>query len=98
MSLIPRKAVSGRKSNQPSRLKRSGPEVIKNFMLNSTSIELQMLITNKMLKNEDISCFQTLIGCIYHAYKCQNANNCCWHFNIYEHDKFCAQLSMKKVS
>ena len=24
---------------------------------------------------------------IYHADKCKNANNC-WHFNIYQHDKY----------
>ena len=24
---------------------------------------------------------------IYPAHKCLNANNC-WHFNIYEHDKY----------
>ena len=24
---------------------------------------------------------------IYPAHKCQNVNNC-WHFNIYEHDKY----------
>ena len=28
----------------------------------------------------------------YHADKYSNANNC-WHFNIYEQNKFCAQLS-----
>ena len=36
--------------------------------------------------------FQTLRCCIYPANKCSNANNC-WHFNIYEQDKFNAQLS-----
>ena len=30
---------------------------------------------------------------IYLANKCLNTNNC-WHFNIYEHVKFHAQLSM----
>ena len=50
-------------------------------------MEIQMLIKTKMLKNKDISCFQTLRCCIYRANKCLNANNC-WHFNIYEHDTF----------
>ena len=46
----------------------------------------------KTEKNKELSFFQTLRCCIYHANKCLNANNC-WHFNIYEHDKFHAQLS-----
>ena len=27
---------------------------------------------------------------IYPAHKCKNANKCykCWHFNIYQHDKY----------
>ena len=39
------------------------------FILNQMSITFQMLIKTKMLKNKDISCFQTL-RCIYHANKC----------------------------
>ena len=45
-----------------------------------------------MLKYIDFSCFQTLRCCIYHADKCLKANNC-WHFNIYEYDKFHTQWS-----
>ena len=56
------------------------------------SMKFHLLIKTEMLKNKDLSCFQILRCCIYHAYKCLNANN--WgHFNIYEHDKFHAQLS-----
>ena len=58
-------------------------------MLNQLSMEFQLLTKTKMLKNKDFSCFQTLRYSIYHAHKCQNANDC-WHFNIYEHDKFYA--------
>ena len=58
------------------------------YMLNSTEHEIQQSIKAIMLTN----CFKSLRCCIYHANKCLNANNC-WHFNIYEQDKFCAQLS-----
>ena len=71
----------------------SGPKVIKLFSCSSQlNMEFQMLIKSKMLKNKDFSCVQMLRCCIYHNYKYLNANNC-WHFNIYEHDKFHAQLS-----
>ena len=33
---------------------------------------------------------------IFSAHKCRNANNC-WHFNIYEQEKFHAEFSMNKV-
>ena len=56
------------------------------FVLNPTEHGIQMLIKSKMLKNKDLSCFQMLRCCIYHAHKYQDAN-------IYEHDKFHAQLS-----
>ena len=61
-------------------------------------MKFQLLVKAKTLKNIYSSCFETLKCCVYHAYKCQNANTC-WHFNIYEHDKFSAQLSwgLKKV-
>ena len=65
-----------------------GPEV----MLNSTDRGISMAHKTKMLKYKDVSFFQTLRCYIYHANKCLNANNC-WHFNIYEHDQFYAQLS-----
>ena len=70
-----------------------GPEVIKLFSCSTQlSIAFQLLIKPEMLKNKDFSCFQTLIFCIYDAYKCSNAINC-WHFNIYEHNEFYSQLS-----
>ena len=50
----------------------------------------------KILTNEEVSCFKSLICCFYHANKCSNDNKC-WHFNIYEQDKFRAQLKGKKV-
>ena len=70
-----------------------GPEVIKLFSCSTQlSTKLQLHIKAKILSNNDVSCFKTLICYIYHANKCKNANNC-WHFNIYEQDKFRAQLS-----
>ena len=71
----------------------SGPEVIK-LLLRSTqlSTKFQLLIKTKIPKNEEVPSLKSLRLCIYHANKCSNANNC-WHFNIYEQDKFCAQLS-----
>ena len=45
-----------------------------------------------MLENSDLSGFQILRCYIYHADNCLIANDF-WHFNIYEHDKFYAQLS-----
>ena len=69
-----------------------GPEVIKLFSCSTQlSMKFQLLIKTKVLTNEEVPCFKSL-RCIYHANKCQNANNC-WHFKIYEQDKFCAQLS-----
>ena len=59
-----------------------GPEVIKLFICSTQlSMKFQLLIKTKMLKNIVVFCFQTLKCCI------------CWHFNIYEHDKYHAQLS-----
>ena len=44
-----------------------------------------MFIKTKIMKvNKDVSCYQNHRRCIYHANKCQNANNC-WHCNIYKH-------------
>ena len=60
-------------------------------MLNSIGPEISIAHKTIMLKNKEVSCFKSL-RCIYHANKCKNANNC-WHFNIYEQDKFRAQLS-----
>ena len=42
-----------------------------------------------------VYCFKSIICCILSLYKCNkcgNVNNC-WHFIIYEQDKFRAQLS-----
>ena len=57
------------------------------FMLNSTEREISTAHKTKIPTNEEVSCFKSLRCCIYHAYKY------CWHFKIYEQDKFCAQLS-----
>ena len=46
-----------------------------------------------MFKNEDLNCLQTLSCYIYHANKCNN----CLLFNIFEHDKFHAQLSLALI-
>ena len=40
------------------------------FMLNSTEHEISTAHKTKMLKIKDVSCFQTLRCCIYHANKC----------------------------
>ena len=70
-----------------------GLEVIKLVSCSTQlSMEFQMLIKSKMLKNKDFSCLRIVRCCIYHGHKYLNANNC-WHFNIYEHDKFHAQLN-----
>ena len=50
------------------------------------SMKFQLLIETKMLENKEIYCIQTLVCCIYHAYKCSNS---CWHFNTYELDESC---------
>ena len=72
---------------------RPGPEVIKLFSCSTRlSTKFQLLIKTKILTNEEVSCFKPLIYCIYPANKLLNDNNC-WHFNIYEQDKFSAQLS-----
>ena len=59
-------------------------------MLNSTEHEIPP--ANKNLKiptNKEVSCFKSLRGCIYHAKMPTIVGN----FNIYEQDKFRAQLS-----
>ena len=69
------------------------PEVIKLFSCSTQmSTKFQLLIKIKILINEEVPCCKSLKCCIYHDNKCLNANNC-WHFNIYEQYKFCAQLS-----
>ena len=72
---------------------KTGPEVIKLFSCSTElSMKFQLLIKTKIPANKEVSYFKSLRCCIYHANKCLNANNC-WHFNIYEQDKFRAQLS-----
>ena len=56
-------------------------------------MKFQLLIKTKMLKNEDLNCLQTLRCYFYHA----NKSNNCLHFNIFEHDKFHAQLSLALI-
>ena len=63
-----------------------GPEVIKLFSCSTQlSSKFQLLIKTKIPTNEEVSCFKSLRCFIYHANKCQNANNF-WHFIIYEQD------------
>ena len=58
---------------------RPGPEVIKLFFrLNSTEHDILTAHKTKLPTNEEVSCFKSLRS---------------WHFNIFEHDKFRAQLS-----
>ena len=72
---------------------RPGPEVIKLVSYSTQlSMKFQLLIKTKIPANKEVLCFKSLRCCIYHANKCLNANNC-WHFDIYEQDKFRAQLS-----
>ena len=56
-----------------------GPEVIKQFSC-TTELRMKMLllIKNKMLKNNDISCFKALRCCMYpaHNVKIRPANKC----------------------
>ena len=60
------------------------------------SMKFQLLIKTKMLKNKDISCFKTLRCCIILLINVKMPTivtfNNCWHFKIYEQDKFHAQL------
>ena len=56
------------------------------------STKFKLLNKTKIPKNKEFSCFKSPPCCIYHANKMLNVNNC-WHFTIYEHDKFRAQLS-----
>ena len=45
---------------------KTGPGIIKLFSL---SMKFQLLIKTKIPTNEDVSCFQSLRCCIYHANK-----------------------------
>ena len=66
----------------------SGLEVVKLFSC-STQLrtKFQRFIKTKMPTNEEVSCFKSLGVFIMLI----SVN--CWHFNIYELDKFRAQLS-----
>ena len=83
--------------NLPVKNLQPGSDVIKLFMCSAyLSMKLQLHIKTEIPTNKEVSCFKSLRCCIYHANKYENANDC-WHFNIYEQDKFPAQLrSMKK--
>ena len=54
------------------------------FKLNSTEHEIEIAHNPKMLTNENFPCLQILRSYCYHVN--------CWYLNIYEHDKFHAQL------
>ena len=60
-------------------------------MLNSAEHEISTAHNTKIPRKKEVSCFKSL-RCIYPADECYNPNYC-WHFNIYEQDKFRAQLS-----
>ena len=67
----------------------TGPEVIKLVSCSpQLSTKFQLLIKAKVQTNKEVACFQSLRGYIYHANKCENANNC-WHLQ----DKSRVQLS-----
>ena len=57
-------------------------EVIKKSYSTELGMKFLLLIKTKKLRNNDFLCFQTLIWCIFVIL-----------INIYEHDKFFAQLS-----
>ena len=53
-------------------MSRSGPQAIKLFLCSpQLSMEFQMLIISKMLKNKDFSCFQLLRGNTHRIFKRQ---------------------------
>ena len=70
------------------------------FKLFSCSTELsrtfQLLIKIIIPTNKEVSGLKSLICCIYHANKCQNAKKR-WNFNFYEQEKFSctAEFSIK---
>ena len=69
------------------------PKVMKFFLCyTQLTTKFHPLIKTKIPTNEEVSCFKSLRCCIYHANKCKSTIDC-WHFNIYEQDKFRAQLS-----
>ena len=65
-----------------------GPEVTKLFSSSAQlSMKFQLLINAEIVKNCGKFRFKTQKLVIHLAHKCLNTNNC-WHFNIYEQDKF----------
>ena len=63
-----------------------GPKVIKLFSFSAQlNMKFQLLIKTKNAEKYTLFSFQP------HQYSIYHAN--CWHFNIYEHGKFYAQLS-----
>ena len=55
---------------------RPGPEVIKLVSCSTQlSTKFQLLLKTKTPTNKEVSCFKSLKCCIYHANKCENANN-----------------------
>ena len=62
------------------------------YMLNSTEHEILNAHHYKNIKKFGFFKAQISPNAIFPAHVCYNANNC-WHFNIYEQEKFHAQLS-----
>ena len=73
-------------------LYRPGPKAIKLFSCSTQLSTKFQLIKTKIRKIKHFLALSLSDVGIYHANKCLNAKNC-WHFNIYEQDKFHAQLS-----
>ena len=68
------------------------PKAIKLFSCSTQQdMKIQLLIKAEIVKNKDVFLLKAL-RCIYPANKCKNANDY-WYFNIYEQNKFHAQLS-----
>ena len=55
-------------------------------------MKFQLLIESKILKNNN---FPAVLFILLIMLKYAN-NCCCWHFNIYEQNKFHTQYDMKK--
>ena len=61
-------------------------------MLNSVEYEILDAHKYKNIKKFGFLSLDKPRMLFFPAHKCLNANNC-WHFNIYEEEKFHAQLS-----
>ena len=72
------------------------PDVINLFACSTQlSMKFKILISRKISTNSVFSWAQISLKCyIFPAHTCQNANNC-YHFNIYEQEKFHAKLSVE---